>query len=112
MLWGFICPHCRAYHSRSSGDLTCAIERVASTGDKRYEFVTRHLRPGTEIRSHGQWRRFLKQHGMTDDLTPKELRDLAHTDTMKEKKSRERWAETKRQIEPAIERAVHQAVRR
>jgi len=56
--------------------------------DKRYNFTTRHVQPGTEIRTQHQWRRFLKRHKLTDDLSAKELGSMDGSKQRQERRQR------------------------
>ena len=39
--------------------------------DKLWEFETSHLGKRFQIRSKGQWKKFMKQHGLHDDVSKK-----------------------------------------
>lgn len=39
--------------------------------DKLWEFNTRFLNKEVEIRSKGQWKKYMKQHGLHDDVSKK-----------------------------------------
>ena len=66
------------------------VDSLMSGTDKRYEFTTQHVKPGTEIRSKGQWKRFLKANKMNDDLTMKEHLEFASRGADKRKEENRR----------------------
>ena len=74
--------------------------------DKRYDFTTRHVQPGTEIRTQGQWRQFLKRHKLTDDLSAKEL---ASMDGSKQRQERQQRLHS--QLVPIFTRALQEVHR-
>jgi len=74
--------------------------------DKRYNFTTRHVRPGTEIRTQSQWRRFLKRHKLTDDLSAKEL---ASMDGAKQRQERQQRLHS--QLVPIFTKALQEVQR-
>jgi len=73
--------------------------------DRAFTFTTQHIRPGTEIRSKGQWNRFLKVHKLTDDVGPKEKLNIVNSG-LPARKRQERWDRTRQRIRPVIEQAV------
>lgn len=74
-------------------------------GDLRYTFITTHVKPGTEIRSKGQWERFLRVNNLTDSLKPKELMDMASRG-YQQKKSHERRDKLSRELRPILGQAL------
>ena len=54
-----------------------------------YGVMAQHIQPGIQgIRTHGQYQRLLKRHGMTDDVPMKEVVNLTR-DTGKRERIRE-----------------------
>ncbi len=56
--------------------------------DKLWEFETTHYKPGTEIRTKGQWKALLKKNNAHDDYSTKEV--VNHVFTSKEDRKR-KW---------------------
>ena len=85
---------------------TAWADSVLLSKDKRYDFTTKHVRPGTEIRTKQQWQRFLKRHKLTDDLSAKELASMDGG-----KQRQERQQRLRSQLVPIFTRALQEVHR-
>lgn len=76
--------------------------------DKLFEFTTSFRKPGTQIRTKGQWERFKKQNNLVD-LPIKERMDMASRG-FAEKKRKERTDELRNHIRTEFGKVYSQCV--
>ena len=90
-----ICFLCQDWHD------SYAIE--SDHNKFQYDLMAQHVEPGvTGIRTKGQYQRFLKRRGLTDDIPVKELQHLAANRSKRERVREEKITSFLTRLTPSL----------
>ena len=115
--YDYQCKHCKKVqeelHSMlAEPRIVCKCGRVMqrllsnfnTPKDKRYEFTTDTIEPGTQIRSKRQWEGLLKRNHLTDDLGIREKSQRVNSG-LRERRKKEKKVATRVVIKKEISKA-------